>query len=235
MHVPQWTSRVGRNRRLGAMMGKVLIVDDEVSVLKSTALMVEALGHKAITVADVSKVLSTINEQRPDVVLQDLRMPGLNVGGLVALLRLDAATARLPIIVFSADPDAAAAAAQYDAWGVLPKPFSLEQLSALLAPILGTAPSPAAADGSLARRTDAIFHDYWNLLAALASYSIILDRCAGRAELDQEGESAVHGLEELVLALESKTDHLRRHVAQIMQDAAPNAQAKAHADRPRTE
>lgn len=199
-------------RALPAMNAKVLIVDDEPAVLKSTALLVQSLGYDAVTLSEASKILATIGRERPSLLLQDLRMPGLNVGGLVAVLRLDPATATLPIILFSADPEAAEVAAQYDAWGVLSKPFTREQLAALLTPVLGP-PQAATTLAGVARRTEAIFHDYWNLLAALASYSIILNRSVG---LGREAASAVQGLDDLVLALESKTDRLRRLVQDIV-------------------
>lgn len=190
-------------------MHRILIVDDEEDVLRSTALVVESLGYQAIQVQDASAILEVIAKDKPDLVLQDLRMPGLNVAGLVASLRSDPATATLPLVFFSANTDIAATAARYDAWGYLAKPFTADQLASVLEKALGN-----AAVATLTPRRDPerevrdVFHDYWNLLAAVANYSALLNRLQG---LPLEARAAVKGLEDSILKLEAKTDRLRSY------------------------
>ncbi len=187
------------------MPGRVLIVDDEADVLASTAMVVESLGYQAVPINDPADILEAILHERPDVVLQDLRMPGLNLAGLVASLRTQPETATLPLVFFSANTDVSSIAARYDAWGYLAKPFTADQLASVLHKVLGKTPSPGPRRDPERDVRDA-FHDYWNLLAALANYAALLDRLGS---LPTEARRIVDGLEETILKLESKTDRLR--------------------------
>lgn len=183
----------------------VVIVDDEPDVLESTALVVESLGYTAVRVDDPAAILETVAREQPALVLQDLRMPGLTVAGLVASLRSHPATATVPLVFFSASTDVAATAARYDAWGHLAKPFSAAELSHLLRRIAGPPPA-AGSPKDRQREVRDTFHDYWNLLAAMANYVAVLQHMAA---LPLEAQAAVRGLDQLMLKLEAKTDRLR--------------------------
>ncbi|MEK6976220.1 MAG: response regulator [Candidatus Thermoplasmatota archaeon] len=194
---------------------KVLIVDDEPDVLDSTGLLVDSLGYQALRVSDPADIITTVEREQPGLILQDLKMPGLNVAGLVAALRLNPRTAEIPLVFFSAGTDLATTAARYDAWGFLAKPFGKQELSRLLQQILG---APAnAARGSPARdmqkEVRAVFHDYWNLLAALSNYILLLDETPG---LSPEAQKSVKGLDEIIMKLESKTDRLSTYIRALV-------------------
>ncbi len=217
--------------------GKVLIVDDEPDVLESTALVVEALGYDAIMVRDPDDILEAVLREEPGMILQDLKMPGLNVAGLVASLRLDPATAEVPLVFFSAGGDLPSTAARYDAWGFLAKPFGKPELSALLRSVLGPTPvsqkPPTLRD--LQRDVGNTFHDYWNLLSALNSYILLLEDAD---RLDPESRRAVRGLGEIILKLESKTDRLRANITSFVRSleesgaVAPEKSTRRRPERP---
>lgn len=202
------------------MKTKVLIVDDEPDVLESTGMLVESLGYQVIRVSEPADILASIEREQPGVILQDLKMPGLNVAGLVAALRLNPLTAEIPLIFFSANSDLTTTAARYDAWGFLAKPFGKEEISRLLQQVLGT---PAGAAGAPAgrdmqRKVRAVFHDYWNLLAALSNYILVLDETLG---LSAEAQRSVHGLDDLILKIESKTDRLSTYIMSLVNSMEP--------------
>lgn len=206
------------------MKDKVLIVDDEPDVLESTALLVEALGYRAIRLSEPAEILQTVEQEQPGLILQDLKMPGLNVAGLVAALRLNPHTSEVPLVFFSAGGDLPTTAARYDAWGYLAKPFGKEQLAGLLNQVLG-APSkrPVHLQGrDLQREVRSVFHDYWNLLAALNNHILTLERAKG---LGAEAQKSLHGLGEIILKLESKTDRLSANLLALTSslDLAPSA------------
>lgn len=202
------------------MKAKVLIVDDEPDVLESTGLLVEALGYQALRVSDPADILATVEREQPGLILQDLKMPGLNVAGLVAALRLNPRTAEIPLVFFSAGGDLATTAARYDAWGYLGKPFGKEELSRLLHQVLGTPGVVAGSRGGqdMQRKVRTIFHDYWNLLAALSNYILVLDESPN---LSPEAQRSVRGLDELILKLESKTDRLNTYMLSIVNSMEP--------------
>lgn len=193
---------------------KILVVDDEDDVRHSTALVLRSLGYETAECGTAAEILDTIDAQRPDLILQDLKMPDLNVSGLVASLRSSPATADIPLVFFSANEDLPTTAARYDVWGYLSKPFEPQELQHVLLQVLGPNRSGPAAptDKDLQRDIKAAFHDYWNQLAALGNYLTILRGAPGLAAPAQQ---AVQGLDELLLKMEARTDRLRSYLLSL--------------------
>ncbi len=81
----------------------VLVVDDDLSLIE---LITDGLtlvgGHEVVAATDGATGLERFFEVRPDCVVVDVRMPGLNGYQFVRALRGDAETAHTPIIVLSA-------------------------------------------------------------------------------------------------------------------------------------
>lgn len=73
-------------------------------------------------------LLKALNDSRPEIIISDIRMPGMD--GLELLQRIHAEHQNLPIIITTAhsDLDSAVAAYQSGAFEYLPKPFDLEEL-----------------------------------------------------------------------------------------------------------
>jgi len=210
--------------------GKVVIVDDEPDVLESTAMIVRALGYTPVTVDDPSLVVDVVEREQPGLLLQDLRMPGLNLAGLVAALRLNPKTADVPLVFFSAHADVAATASRHDAWGYLAKPFSPQELERLLQRVFATheeAPAAQALPKDLSRDVRAMFHEQWNLIQALNNYVSVLRAARG----GDQALRAIHGIEEVLLKLQSRTDHLQGYLlgvaASLEPAVAPRPEAKA--------
>jgi CheY-like chemotaxis protein len=83
---------------------KILVVDDEKSVRTSLMRMLNAHGHRAIGAGDGAEAVQKAAEERPDVILMDLLMPGENGIETTRNLRTHAASARIPVIALSASP-----------------------------------------------------------------------------------------------------------------------------------
>ena len=108
---------------------KLLLVDDEDDFRQATA---AALGRRGFTVTDVadgSEALTAINFERPDVVILDLKMPGM--GGIETLQEIREIDATLPVIILTGhgDFDAAMAGIKLDIVDFLQKPIDMEQLA----------------------------------------------------------------------------------------------------------
>lgn len=104
-------------------MTKILVVDDEVSILRSTELLLVDMGFEVVTASDHTKLLDIARRERPDLLLQDVRMPGLDLDKLVTAIRSDPSLRNLPILLFSASMDLGETAARVGADGMLDKPF----------------------------------------------------------------------------------------------------------------
>lgn len=83
-------------------MTRILLVDDEAPLLKSTGLLLESLNFRVTQAGDHREVLEAIRRERPDVILHDVRMPGLDWQRHLAHLRSDPVARDVPIILFSA-------------------------------------------------------------------------------------------------------------------------------------
>ena len=103
--------------------------------------VVEAQGVAIVSAADGEEALRVARERRPDAVVLDVRLLGLD--GLSALLRLkgDEATRSIPVMVLSDKPsdDARRIAKAYGADAFLERPFRVGDLASLLSRLLEAA------------------------------------------------------------------------------------------------
>lgn len=88
---------------VSACARSVLIVDDDASLLRLYELEIESwgLGLAVRKAGNGIEALLRVGEARPDVVVSDLHMPGLDGFGMIRTLRGNPATASLPLVVVS--------------------------------------------------------------------------------------------------------------------------------------
>src|SRR5271168_737802 len=87
---------------------KVLLADDDRSVLDALGAVLESEGFSVVRAADGHAAVENFKDHRPDLVLLDVNMPVK--GGWDILERLRAINPLLPIIIITARPDAYARA-----------------------------------------------------------------------------------------------------------------------------
>ncbi len=88
-----------------AASATLLIVDDEAGVRRRLRQIFEGAGHRAFVAADAPKALSLLHREHCDLIILDVEMPGVDGLALCRLLRAQAATKQLPIVIFSAQDD----------------------------------------------------------------------------------------------------------------------------------
>ena len=82
---------------------RILVVDDEPSVTRSLKLTLESgSGYEVLGENNATNTLSTARAFRPDLVLLDVMMPGLDGGDVAARLRADPLLRDTPIIFLTA-------------------------------------------------------------------------------------------------------------------------------------
>ncbi|MGA0605845.1 response regulator [Phenylobacterium sp. VNQ135] len=79
-----------------------LVVDDNEANRLVLELMLEAAGLEAVSVASGAAALARLHERRFDLVVTDLRMPGIDGFGLLAAIRAMPQTRRMPVVATSA-------------------------------------------------------------------------------------------------------------------------------------
>jgi CheY-like chemotaxis protein len=111
---------------------RILLVDDDRDIVKSTAQLLQAFGYKVTVCVDADRVVEMMRSQRPDVVLHDVRMPGLDLRAQVRAIRDDPDIARVPIVLFTAVLSAKELAQEVGADDAIQKPFDSETLRRVL-------------------------------------------------------------------------------------------------------
>ncbi len=108
-------------------MKHILIVDDEEAVCWSLQRALGREGHSVSVAASAEQAFTLLAQQKPDVLVLDVRLPGLD--GLTALSHFRQLVPDLPVIVMTAfgDLPTAVRAVEGGAFDYLTKPFDLQQ------------------------------------------------------------------------------------------------------------
>jgi len=83
--------------------GHLLIIDDEVTLRRSLARILQTAGHEVTTAGSGQEGLLFVSQQTFDLVLLDIRMPDMN--GLEVLDAIHSKFPDLPVLLFTAQPD----------------------------------------------------------------------------------------------------------------------------------
>jgi DNA-binding response OmpR family regulator len=121
--------------------GTVLVVDDDPLIVELLWDMLECDEYRVETVMGAATP-GVARDLRPDVILLDIHMPGMDGTEVCRLLRADPLTAAIPVIALSAAHNLHAHAADMDADDYLSKPFELSELLAKVAAWAGRAEQP---------------------------------------------------------------------------------------------
>jgi len=81
---------------------KILIVEDDSSVLRATSYILEKEGYEVLTAVDGLEGLRSAKEENPDLLILDVMLPGIDGFEICHSLRAESQTAQLPILMFSA-------------------------------------------------------------------------------------------------------------------------------------
>ena len=127
----------------------LLLVDDDKSLLRLSTIRLEGEGYEVTAVEDGQSALRKLQNDNYDVVLSDLRMPGLD--GLSLFEEIMGIRKDIPVILMTAHGTIAdaVAATQRGVFGFLPKPVDHDELRALLQKALSQ--SQAAQPGDWAK------------------------------------------------------------------------------------
>lgn len=111
-------------------MAKLLIIEDDRSMLDLLRVHLKAVGHEVRTAPDAADGIRAILAEPPDLILSDIAMPYLDGMELLRALRSDPMTRRIPVIFLTgrSDDDTLVKARQLGADDFLTKPIQVEDL-----------------------------------------------------------------------------------------------------------
>jgi CheY-like chemotaxis protein len=91
-------------------MASVLLIDDHPDVQEIMSRLLSLLGHQVQVCANAEIAVDWLDENLPEVVIVDDRLPGMSGLDFLKFMRKGPATATLPVILISADPTRASEA-----------------------------------------------------------------------------------------------------------------------------
>ncbi len=103
------------------------MVDDEPDVVKAIVSRLKGEGYEVITASGGKEALDKVRSQRPDLMLLDIIMPGMD--GIEVLQQLKEIDPDLPVVIITAHPSLEPKdILKYGASGYIKKPFESEEL-----------------------------------------------------------------------------------------------------------
>ena len=129
-------------------MSHILVVDDDPEVRRFVALLLQTADHTVAEASGGTQALNILKAQPPDLVLSDIRMPGMD--GCALLRKVRAHDPQIPFVAMSGHIDAQAAVAEaFD--GFVRKPFSIPHLIEIVDRTVHTATEKAPRSHQLRR------------------------------------------------------------------------------------
>jgi CheY-like chemotaxis protein len=119
------------------MMASILIVDDELEATATLSKFLQTRGYTTDTAANGSEALERVRTVQYELVMTDLRMPGMDGADFLARVRLE--QPQLPIVVMTGHTNLGG---QDELWAragveaVLQKPLNLREVSGILQDLL---------------------------------------------------------------------------------------------------
>jgi len=210
----------------------VLVVDDEPEIVRLVRDYLERAGFAVAVAADGPSALRAARSARPDIVVLDLGLPGMDGLDVARELRRDG---EVPIIMLTARTEEAdrVAGLELGADDYVSKPFSPRELVARVRAVLRRTDS-ARTQGDVVRAGDALVLDAARMEASVDGRSVELTptefalllhmaRQPGRVFTRAQLLDAVHGV-----AVDSYERAIDAHVKNIRRKIEPDPRAPRH-------
>lgn len=119
-------------------MATVLVVEDDPANMKLAALLLRSAGYQVLQAVDAQGAIALARSAQPDLVLMDIRLPGMDGLAATRMLKQDALTRGIKIIAVTGLAMAGDAQRAIDAGcdGYLSKPVSYQSFRATIEQVL---------------------------------------------------------------------------------------------------
>jgi len=178
---------------------RVLVIDDDRLLCELVRTTFELEGFEVDSAFDVIEAERVLNTSRPDAILLDIGLPGIDGIFYLERLRETPQTSRIPIVAISGSEEAGRAARAVGAQSFLRKPFSPLELLALVTPLMRPA-GPGEADAT-------------NELVDAADLNRLIE--IGRRQHQLLNEAYAQTVAVLASALESRDFGTSRHSRRV--------------------
>jgi CheY-like chemotaxis protein len=112
----------------------ILIVEDNLDILKLLGVLMTEAGHRVETADRAESAIELLPSFTPDVVLVDIRLPGMNGLELTRLVKLAGGSRKVPVVAVTANDSPAAIREAYDAGcdGYITKPVDINRFALIV-------------------------------------------------------------------------------------------------------
>jgi two-component system phosphate regulon response regulator PhoB len=195
------------------MSHRILVVDDEPDITALVAYHLAKTGYRVSTAANGPDALKAAREERPDIVILDVMLPGVSGYDVLAELRRREETKEVGVILLTArreEPDRIRGLS-LGADDYLTKPFSPAELALRVSALLRRLAAPAVSGGS-----------------TLAAGPIAIDRSAHRVAVDGKEIELTATEYKLLLTLVERRGRVqtRPQLLETVWEAQPDIQTR---------
>ena len=175
---------------------RILVIDDEPAMVGAVAALVGSVGHRVSAAYDGVEGLRRHDADRPDLVILDLAMPGMDGLTVCAEIRRRGST---PIIILSGEGDEAAKVEALDAGAddYVTKPFGKSELLARIRAVTRRRREPATPSEWGSVRIDRRRHEAWAndrlLQLTPIEFALLEELLAARGDLVPHAELLAAG------------------------------------------
>lgn len=170
-------------------MARILVIDDDRIIRTIVSKSLSALGYDVILATDGLEGLHLVKAEKPDAVITDKMMPGIDGFEVTRRLRREPGFAHLPILVLTSESDLADRVGAFEAGAddYLSKPFETAELAARLTALLRKAEALRTAElaGTAVDSEDAQFIAVHTLRGGIGSSSLAVNLAISLASLWQ--------------------------------------------------
>ena len=139
-------------------MAKVLIIEDNLAELTLAKLLLERAGHTSISATNAETGMAMAGLERPDLILMDVYLPGMDGLSATRILKQNHVTAGIPIVMITSmgveEYQQKASGAPCDGW--IAKPLGYQELTQVIEDTLGQAGNSAALEAAEPRSVASI-------------------------------------------------------------------------------
>jgi two-component system sensor histidine kinase/response regulator len=217
----------------------ILVVEDEPYILEIVSFLLTDEGYRVLQATNGLDALDIVSYEKPDLIISDVKMPGMDGFALCEQVRQDPDLAQIPFIFLTAKSERGDIrhGMGLGADDYLIKPFEPEELlSAVSARFARAAQTQAAIDRAGADLQDSIIrtltHEFRTPLALIVGYTELLES-GGQEMIVRDLENILEGLhvgsarlmtlvEDFLLLSKLSTGALQRHVAVGCEPISPD-------------
>lgn len=84
------------------MNKKILVVDDEIDLVKGLTIILESKGYEVLSAFDGEEGMKKVEEENPDLIVLDIKMPKMDGYTFVKKIKANKSTEKVPIIILTA-------------------------------------------------------------------------------------------------------------------------------------